>query len=63
MTTPMAVRGMEPMEVEEKEVSDPKTWTWRPKVENWGRLVESVRLSNQTSRMTNSKQTDYGEGK
>lgn len=63
MTTPMAVRGMERMEVEEKEVADPVTWSWRPKVKNWGRLVESVRLSSQTSRQTNSKMTDYGEGK
>ena len=62
MSTPMALMGMEPVEVTDGEVTAPSTWTWTPDVVDPGRLARTVKVTRQTSRKTNTSHTDYGEG-
>jgi hypothetical protein len=62
MATPMALMGMEPVEVEQESVTSPVSWDWQPDVIDLERLTEATTATRQTSRKTNSKQTDYGEG-
>ncbi len=63
MTTPMAVLGMVPVEVQNDQKTDPRDWTWKPQVQDWDRLTEAVKASNNTSKNTFSSQLDHGEGK
>ena len=63
MNTPMAVLEMEPVEVDKEESTDPADWTWEPTVKDRDGLHNAMRMSQQTSRATTSKQMDHGENK
>ncbi len=62
MSTPMALMGMEPVEVDQEPVTSPASWDWQPDVTDLERLSEVTNATRQTSRKTNSTSTDYGEG-
>lgn len=63
MSTPMAVLGMAPIEVTTDEKTDPQSWSWKPEVQDWDRLTESVKASSNTSKQTIKGQMDHGENK
>jgi hypothetical protein len=63
MTTPMAVLGMEPVEVDTDEQTDPTKWTWEPKVKDADRLADALKASSNTTKNTYKTQLDHGENK
>jgi hypothetical protein len=61
--TPMALRGMTPVEITAEPGTDPSTWAWTPQVRDPGRLVDALHASNNTSKLTFKSQWDHGEGR
>ena len=63
MNTPMALLEMEPVELEEQDLSEPTDWTWTPNVKDPTRLAKALTASSQTTRNTFRDQLDHGETK
>jgi len=66
MTTPMAVLGMEPAEVDKEEQEgriEMAEWTWTPQVKDADRLADALRAGSTTTRNTFKTQLDHGEHK